>query len=93
MRKRILTGMAALSLSLGVLAGSGGSVSADASGYCGASETGCTTSDAQTRCSGAGAFGAFGDFGDVRHDLRGGAQQPETGNNNSNLCGNPQDGK
>lgn len=64
-------------------------VDVPATGYCGASETGCTTAGDQTTCYGAGAFGAFGTYG-FKHDFRGGANGTQTGINNSNLCGNPQ---
>ena len=61
---------------------------ADAGGY--GSQPGFTTALSHTNCAGAGAFGAFGTYGTVRHDWSGGANGPQTGYNNSNLCGNPQ---
>jgi hypothetical protein len=62
-------------------------------------QPGFTESQSQTECSGAGAFGAFGEHGDVSHDFgvnstdpgdAPGADGTQTGINNSNLCGQPQ---
>jgi hypothetical protein len=64
------------------------------------SQPGFGVAQSHTPCSGAGAFGAFGDKGDVVHDFghvypgdsngKPGANGPQTGYNNSHLCGNPQ---
>ncbi|HET8586568.1 MAG TPA: hypothetical protein VFM74_01710 [Candidatus Limnocylindria bacterium] len=90
-RKKVVTGVAALSLSFGVLAavGAGGAAAATPSGYCGASDNGCTQSTGNTVCAQHGAFGAFGTYGYI-HDFRGGANGDGTAYNNSTLCGNPQ---
>ena len=61
-------------------------------------QPGFDRSQAQTQCSGAGAFGAFGEHGDVYHDFgvnnpgsngAPGADGTQTGINNSTLCGQP----
>jgi hypothetical protein len=78
--------IASLVIAAAALLGSGGV--ADAA-YCGASTNGCEQSS-RTPCSGHGSFGAFGEQGDFGHDFRGGADGQLTGQNNSNLCGNPQ---
>jgi len=50
-------------------------------------QPGFDVAQSHTRCSGAGAFGYLGkDF-----NMKGGADGTATGNNNSGLCGNPQD--
>jgi hypothetical protein len=53
-------------------------------------QPGFEVSNSHTECAGHGAFGAFGEHGDVVHDFRGGADGQATGDNNSSLCGNPQ---
>ena len=72
-------------------------------GYCGASATGCAAAP-EAQCgsnAGSGAYGAFGNYGDVTHDFgvnnpgsdnKPGANGQATGDANSNLCGNPQNG-
>ncbi len=63
------------------------------------SQPGYSVSASHTVCQGHGAFGAFGAKGDVVHDFGvnnpgsngvPGANGQATGDNNSNLCGNPQ---
>jgi hypothetical protein len=79
--------LATLVIAAAALLGSGGVANA---AYCGASGNGCDQSSERTICSGHGSFGAFGEQGDFGHDFRGGANGQLTGQNNSNLCGNPQ---
>jgi predicted cobalt transporter CbtA len=67
-------------------------------GYC--TQKGCEKSSEQTDCYDHGSFGAFGENGDIKHDfginnpgadgLPGSARGGATGDNNSALCGNPQ---
>jgi len=72
---------------------------AGGNGYCEESQQGCDKAFEQTECAGHGAFGAFSDpnrhgtpyqppyFGD---DELGSARRGATGDNNSGLCGSPQ---
>lgn len=50
------------------------------------SQPGYGVANSETACAGHGSFGAFGQG----NNLAGGADGTQTGINNSNLCGNPQ---